>query len=141
MLADEEEKNIKVLGNSSEKFKSISTLNFQFKDSLNFLKFSLADLVTNLRNRAKDIKDYPTLFPATFALLEDQYNTGDKMKNIETLELLIRKQPFPYVRKTVKGKIIYVFNIFLFLRNILMIYSWKNLKKKTYHPLRLLQVV
>ena len=55
MLADEEEKNIKVLGNSSEKFKSISTLNFQFKDSLNFLKFSLADLVTNLRNRAKDI--------------------------------------------------------------------------------------
>lgn len=98
MLAGEKERNVTVIGSSSEKFKSISTKDFVFKDSINFLNFSLGDLVENLKNKAQKDKDYPKLFPATFSLVKNKYKTETHAKNLKRLKMLIRKQPYPYVR-------------------------------------------
>ena len=100
MLADEQLRDIEVLGSSSEKFKSITTRDFYFKDSINFLNFSLSDLVENLKNKAKKDEDYRMLFPATFSLLEDRYSSTDAGpdNDLKRLKMLIRKQPYPYVR-------------------------------------------
>ena len=99
MLADEQLSNIEVLGSSSEKFKSITTRDFYFKDSINFLNFSLSNLVDNLKNKAKKDEDYRVFFPATFSLLKDRYSSTDAGpdNDLKRLKMLIRKQPYPYV--------------------------------------------
>ena len=117
MLAGEKERNVTVIGSSSEKFKSISTKDFVFKDSINFLNFSLGDLVENLKNKAQKDKDYPKLFPATFSLVKNKYKTETHAKNLKRLKMLIRKQPYPYVRfmKKITNLISLSLSLFIYL--------------------------
>lgn len=99
MLAAEKVRNVSVIGTSSEKFKTITTKEFEFKDSINFLNFSLSDLVENLKNKVERDEDYRKLFPATFSLVKDKYSTATATaaEELKLFKMLIRKQPYPYV--------------------------------------------
>ena len=134
MLAAENVRNVSVIGTSSEKFKTITTKEFEFKDSINFLNFSLSDLVENLKNKVERDEDYQKLFPATFSLVKDKYSTATATaaEDLKLFKMLIRKQPYPYV------------TLFLFLsttfpphfpRNISTTSSSANLKKLNFRQL------
>ena len=83
---------VEVIGVSSEKFKMITTKDFIFKDSMNFLNSSLSTLIDTLKKKVNETNTADKVFKHTWKLLQDFYNTGSKETNLENLQLLLRKQ-------------------------------------------------